>query len=534
MSPDHAPSGRTFRESLLAMLGLCCVLILVALDQTVIGTSLPTIVRELQGFALYAWVGTSYLLASVVAVPIFGKLGDEHGRKPFVLAGIIVFTGASILCGAAQTMLELVLARAMQGIGGGMLVASAFACVPDLFPLPRDRLRWQVMLSTSFGLANAVGPSLGGYICEYWGWRWVFLVNLPVGMMSVYFVARHLPLMRHGKGEPSPLDVPGAVLVAGLLGSLQLLVEWWPQHKPAAELMTLALVCGASLAGLVWWEPRCRHPLLPVRLLSSGPMQTLFGLSTLVGFSMFAVMYYTPLMFQGGFKLSPNEAGMLVTPFAVSITFGSIINGRVVTRLRHPHRMLMVGALAFWVTAACLARIEADTAHLRVMLIMALGGLGIGVLLPNMTLFTQALAARTELGVATAMLQSTRMIGSMLGTAIVGVLVTQRYEAQVQSMLQSQGQLAMLSWLRDPQILVDPKRVLAFSHALANPAHAEGLLSQARRCLIAAVHSGQWLVVLVMVAVLLLCARVPSVELRAAPVATPPQGDAPADGTPQA
>src|ERR1700726_1332943 len=150
--PAHS-SGQIlpFRESLLAMLGICFVIMLVALDQTVVGTAFPTIVAELKGFDLYAWVATSYLLTSVITVPIFGRLGDYYGRKPFVIASIIVFTAASVLCGMANSMLFLVLARALQGIGGGMLVGTAFACIPDLFPDPRVRLRWQVMMSSAFG-----------------------------------------------------------------------------------------------------------------------------------------------------------------------------------------------------------------------------------------------------------------------------------------------------------------------------------------------------------------------------------------------
>lgn len=155
-----------FRESLLAMLGIAFVVMLVALDQTVVGTALPTVVAELQGFEYYAWVATAYLLMSVITVPIFGRLGDYYGRKPFVMVSIVVFTLASALCGMATSMPFLVLARGLQGIGGGMLVGTAFACIPDLFPDSHVRLRWQVMMSAAFGIANAVGPSLGGVLTE--------------------------------------------------------------------------------------------------------------------------------------------------------------------------------------------------------------------------------------------------------------------------------------------------------------------------------------------------------------------------------
>lgn len=176
-----------FKESLLAMLGICFVVVLVALDQTVVGTALPTVVAELKGFELYAWVATSYLLTSVVTVPIFGRLGDFYGRKPFVIASIVVFTLASVMCGMAGSMTFLVWSRALQGIGGGMLVGTAYACIPDLFPDARVRLRWQVMLSASFGIANAIGPTLGGWMTQAFGWRSVFYVNVPFGVLGLWF-----------------------------------------------------------------------------------------------------------------------------------------------------------------------------------------------------------------------------------------------------------------------------------------------------------------------------------------------------------
>ncbi|HEY1610312.1 MAG TPA: MFS transporter, partial [Paraburkholderia sp.] len=220
-----------FRESLLAMLGVSFVTMLVALDQTVVGTALPTIVSELRGFDLYAWVATSYLLTSVITVPIFGRLGDYYGRKPFVIASILVFTAASALCGMAKSMMFLVFARGLQGIGGGMLVGTAFACIPDLFPDSVVRLRWQVMMSSAFGIANAVGPSLGGFLTQYSGWRSVFYVNLPVGLLSLLFVWRYLPHLRNRATEGRMrLDWPGALLIAVALGCLQIFVETVPKH----------------------------------------------------------------------------------------------------------------------------------------------------------------------------------------------------------------------------------------------------------------------------------------------------------------
>lgn len=498
------------------MLGLCFLLVLVALDQTVIGTALPTVVAELHGFELYAWVGTAYLLTSIITVPIFGKLGDEHGRKPFVLAAIVLFTAASMLCGLAQNMWQLVLARGVQGVGGGMLVATTFACIPDLFPDPKSRLRWQIMFSTSFGLANAVGPSMGGYLTEHWGWRSVFFVNLPVGLASLVFVSRYLPHIRHGEHEPQPLDWQGSLLMVLFLGSMQLLVELWPQHKPVAWLLGLSGAMAVSLAVFIWWERRCPNPVLPTDLLSDRHLVPLFALSLFMGFCMFAVMYYAPLMFQGGFGLSPNQAGLLITPFAVFITVGSIANGRIVTRLPSPNWMLYVGVLLFWLAALALTQVTAATPHWLVVAAMMTGGLGIGTLLPNLTLFTQASAPRQQLGVATAMLQSTRMMGGMLGTTGVGTLVSHHYVSAVEQGLAASGQTSWLTWLRDPQILVDASEA-AHLHALVAQTgqSSSTLLEVARQALVGAIHDGQWLVVVLMGVVAVLARFVPPMSLHA-------------------
>ena len=502
---------RTFQQNLLAMLGLCFVLIMVALDQTVIGTALPTVVAELNGFDLYAWVGTAYLLTSVITVPVFGKLGDEHSRKPFVVAAIVLFTLASMLCGIAESMLQLVLARALQGIGGGMLVATSFASVPDLFPEARERLRWQILFSTAFGLANAIGPTLGGYLAQYWGWRWVFFVNLPVGVASLVFVWFFLPRIRHSDRPPSRMDWIGALLIATALGSLQLLTEWLPQHKPVFLLFALGLSALLSVAALLFWEKRCANPLFPLAMFTHRALGPLFTLAVTMGFCMFAILYYAPLLFQGGFGLMPNEAGLLVTPLAVFITVGSIVNGRIVTKLQAPNALLHVGLGLFLMSTLALTQTSPSTSHGAIALTMITGGLGLGMLLHNLTLMAQYSIPRTQLGVATAMLQSMRMVGNMMGTALAGALISNLYAARMYAMLELHRSAQWSSWLADPQILVDRAKAARF---IANAGlDANTLLTGARDALIDAIHGSQWMIAGLLALSFYLVRRIPPISI---------------------
>lgn len=507
-------SPRGFRQSLLAMLGLCFVLIMVSLDQTIIGTVLPTVVAELNGFSLYAWVGTSYLLTSVIAIPIFGKLGDEHGRKPFVIVAIILFTLASMLCGMAQSMLQLVLARALQGIGGGILMATSFACIPDLFPDSRERLRWQVLFSTAFGLASAVGPSLGGYLTEYLGWRWVFFVNLPVGVISLSFIWYFLPRIRQSDFPPSRMDWFGALLVATTLGCLQLFVEWLPQNKPTLLLIAMGSVGAVSGATLIWWERRCENPVLPLEMFRDSILGPVFALSTMMGFCLFALMYYAPLLFQGGFGLSPNQAGMLITPLAVFIPIGSIINGRIMTRLDSPNMILYAGLSFFWISALAMTQVTMTTSHAMIAVVMAVGGLGLGLLLPNLTLIVQTSAPRTQLGVATALLQSMRIVGSMMGTALIGSLISNRYISKVQSMLMANHSIQWASWLDDPQILFSHERIAKFLEVVPKAKHKVViLLAGAQNAMVDAIHDSQWLIAVFIVLAFWLAQRIPVINI---------------------
>ncbi|KWF32968.1 disulfide bond formation protein DsbA [Burkholderia diffusa] len=505
----------SFRESLLAILGISFVFMLVGLDQTVVGTALPTIVSQLKGFELYAWVATSYLLTSVITVPIFGRLGDYYGRKPFVVASIVVFTGASVLCGMANDMLWLVFARGLQGVGGGMLIGTALACIPDLFPDSVVRLRWQALISAAFGIANAIGPSLGGVMTQYYGWRSVFYVNVPVGLLSLFFVWRYLPRLRHVEHDVKMrVDWLGALLIALMLGAFQLFVEWLPKYGIAGWSTSLLVIALVSAAVLWHWEKRCTQPILPFDMFANRALSTLFVLSILSGFSMFSVLFYAPLLFQGGFGMSPKDAGVAITPLVVFITIGSIVNGRIVTRIRNPNVMLQLGCVLLALACVGIAVARRATPESVLMALMAVGGIGLGFVLPNLTIFAQQMAGRPHLGIATALLQSLRMVGGMIGTAITGTLVGQMYGRSVRHTLGADHALHWSARLADPQVLIDRQAQRLLMGEMTNAGHnGVVLLESARESLVAAIHLGMAVAAVVAAYAVWHCGRMPFVKL---------------------
>lgn len=478
------PAALSFRQALLAMLGISLVLMLSALDQTVIGNALPSIVAQLQGFELYAWVATGYLLSSIVTIPIFGRLGDFYGRKPFVLLATLVFMLASLVCALAQSMPWLVAGRVLQGVGSGMLVGTAFACVPELFPDTRQRLRWQMLLSAMFSVVNAIGPGLGGYLTGQFGWRSVFWLNLPLGLAALFFAGRYLPWYRPQLHATVRLDWLGGLLIVLALGGLQLCVEGLGRSAAGLSLAMGLLALGALLA-LIWQERRCASPLVPGALFAERSMRLLFGLALLAGGVMFTLLYYLPLLLQGGFGLSPAQAGLLITPLALSITLGAMLNSRLMTRLANPNWLPLAGFSTLCCACAGLAAVGLQTRVLTGLILLA--GLGLGFVLLNLSVFTQTLAERQHLGIATALQQSLRLVGGLLGTALMGALVNVLYAHHVRVALAGAGQPDAFERLRDPQVLMGDASALPVEWlTLARDALAQAIGSGLLLCALAA------------------------------------------------
>jgi EmrB/QacA subfamily drug resistance transporter len=490
----NRPKPLPFRDALLAMLGIALVNMLVALDQTVVSTALPSIVSELRGFEYYAWIASAFLLASVVTVPVFGRLGDYFGRKRFVLAAVIVFTVASVLCGLATSMPFLVIARGLQGVGGGMMVGTAFASIPDLFPDPRARVRWQVIMAAAYGIGTAAGPSLGGWLSQHFGWRSTFLVNLPVGVLALYFIWAHLPNYRRETSGDVRIDWTGAVLVALVLGGLQMFIEDVPKQGLTAGNLVLGALVVVGAAALLLCEKRATHPIVPLDLFRDAQLVTLFTLSTLSGFVMFSLIFFAPLLLQGGFGLSPQQAGLLATPIAACIALGSLINTRIVIHMPKPTLILSIGFSLLVAASVGLALSTPATPHLYLELAMGAVGIGLGFILNNLNVFGQEIAGRERFGITTALLQSTRMVGGMLGTSIVATIVNRRYLAGVEDSLRVLGEPVASTWLphlSDPRILIDETLRDSLLAQLSKAGlNGVGLVDAARHVLVQSIHIG--------------------------------------------
>lgn len=448
---------RSYSASLSAMLGICLVIMLIAIDSTVVGTALPRIVAELQGYALYPWIASAYLMTNAVMIPIAGRLGDLYGRKIFVLAAIVIFTLASALCGMAETMLQLVLARGLQGVGGGILTGVAFAAVSDLFPDRLQRVRWQAMLSATFGISTAVGPVLGGWLTEHLSWRSVFYVNLPVAMLAFPVISRYLPRIVHHDSSERTIDWLGALLLAVGICTLLVATEQGQRHgllSPWCQgLFALAAVTAALF---VWHQHHSAAPIIPARLFANRGVRQLSTLGALAGLTLFAVGFYSPLLLQGGFGLSPHQAGVMVTPLLVFVTIGSIINGRLLGRVRRPERLISWGLGLLIVACVLLSFLDTNTPRGWNMAVFALCGLSFGFQLSNLTLQIQAVVDRHDIGIASALIQMTRMLGSMAGASVAGTVVNLTFSRQVAATLSAQNiaQPELVQLLATPQILV--------------------------------------------------------------------------------
>src|SRR5437588_1802603 len=400
-------------------------LLLAALDQTIVGTAIPRIVADLNGLDRLAWVTTAYLVTSTTMTPIAGKLGDLFGRKPFLLAGMIGFVAASALCGLSQDMTQLIVFRGIQGLFGGVLFATVFTVIGDLFP-PEQRGRAQGLFGAVFGLSSIVGPTAGGFITDHWSWRWVFEVIIPVGIIAVAVVLAGLPYVR-SKASWRDIDFWGALTLAAGVVPLLIALSITRDHAwTSPEVVGLLALAAAMLAAFVFVEGRVKQPIVPLELFKN----TTFTVSMIVGFltafGMFGSILFTPLVFQGVLGISATNSGALITPMMFGLLAASTLTGFAMRRIKYYRFLGTLGVAVMIVGMWLLSQITPSVPEWRVVEDLIVVGLVLGSTFPLYLTAVQTALPRQYLGVASSQIQFWRNLGGTVGSAILGAVLSNR------------------------------------------------------------------------------------------------------------
>ncbi|HET9636471.1 MAG TPA: MFS transporter [Gemmatimonadaceae bacterium] len=428
------PAALGHRQILIAFSGLVLAMLLAALDSTIVSTALPTIVSELGGLEHLAWVVTGYLLAQTIVTPIYGKLGDLYGRKIVLQSAIILFLIGSALCGLSQNMTQLILFRAVQGFGGGGLVVSTQAVVGDIVP-PRDRGRYQGIFGAVFGLSSIAGPLLGGYFTTHWSWRWIFYINLPVGIAALVVLASTLPSL--GRRAVRTIDYAGAALLAVVLSAITILSDLGGTTYPWSSPFSIGLILVSVLALAMFMavERKAAEPVLPLRLFGQRTFVVTSAVGLIVGFALFGSVTYFPLFLQVVKGASPTASGLEMLPMMAGMLVTSIGSGQLISRTGRYKVFPVAGTAVMTTGLYFLSRLSAQSTTTTASLLLLVLGVGLGMVMQVLVIAVQNAVAYQDLGVATSGATLFRLIGGSLGTAILGAIFASRLEANLAKLL---------------------------------------------------------------------------------------------------
>lgn len=447
------------RQKWLLLVSLMLCMFVSALDNSIVATATPRILADLGGFSLLSWVFTVYMLSSTVVVPIVGKLSDMFGRKKFLIGGIFTFMVASALVGAAPSMIFLIMARALQGVGGGTIFSCVFATLGDLFS-PAERGKYIGFFTGTFSLAAISGPTIGGILTDSLGWRWCFYVNIPVAITAIVFISRNLPMRKKG-GKLSQIDFVGAALLSGATVSL-LLALVWAQDKfgwDSPETLGMFTAAGVLVIAFVFQEKRHPEAIFPLSIFRNRVFLQANLLVMISSAGIFGAIAYLPTFIQTALGASATASGIVSTPQALGLLTTSIIGGQLLARTGRFKVQVIIGATLMLTATLFLHTLDVGVAKWHIMLFMVTYGLGSGLVTPTMSVITQSAVDHKYLGVATSGRQYFMQIGQVFGTAVFGVVLATSYTNAFHDGVSPEAQAAIapatLEKFDDPTLPLD-------------------------------------------------------------------------------
>jgi EmrB/QacA subfamily drug resistance transporter len=418
------------RQILTVLGALMLGMLLAALDQTIVSTALPTIVGDLGGLNHLSWVVTSYLLASTISTPLYGKLGDLYGRKSLFQFAIVIFLVGSMLSGISQNMVELIGFRALQGLGAGGLMVGAQAIIGDVVP-PRERGKYQGMMGGIFALASIAGPLLGGFLTDNVSWRWIFYINVPLGAVALVVTATALPSTARRLSHR--IDWLGAGLLAAGTSAFILLATWGGTQYGwvSAPIIALAIGGAAVLVAFFVVERHVAEPIIPPRLFRNSVFNVASAVGFVIGFAMFGAIVFLPLFLQLVGGASATSSGLNLLPLMVGLLTASIGSGQIISRMGRYKIFPIVGTALAAIAMLLLSTLNPQTPRLLLSLYMVVLGAGLGMVMQVLVLAVQNAAERRDLGVATSSATFLRSIGSSFGVAIFGAIFSSQLAANL-------------------------------------------------------------------------------------------------------
>jgi len=481
---------------MITLAGVLMAIFLSSLDQTIVSTAMPQIIADLGGFTHYTWLATAYLVTSTVVLPITGKLTDMYGRKHFYTAGTTIFIVGSLMCGLSQTLAQIIIFRAIQGIGAGIMMANAFTVIGDLFP-PAERGKYQGYVSAVFGISAVIGPSLGGFITDTFSWHWIFFINIPLGIIVILLFALFFPnfrldTMRHR------IDWAGITTLVVILIPLLLALSWGGTEYPWISFPVISLLVLSIAAAVVFpiIERRSEEPIVPLEIFRNPIVAVSVPIIFLTGFTMFGSIIIIPLFFQGVLGLSATQSGSFLTPMVLGQVFGSFGSGQVLARTGGHYRIQGAVGLALMIIGlGLLTRITPNTSFGLAAVDIILVGFGLGITLPLYTIALQNAVPYNILGAATSAVPFFRSMGGAVGLAILGSVMTGRFTtdfvAKLPETIKTLIPPQILSLIaHNPEVLVSPQAQTQLQNLLTQGPQGSALYQQTIGILRQALNAG--------------------------------------------